>query len=83
MFVVIFMQNGVSALMIACSRGDNAIVQLLLNNNANINHQALVCLLADLHSHGTHFALQFFLQPIAKHTSLHSNIFVFSTCLLI
>ena len=80
MFVVIFMQNGISPLMIACSRGDNAIVQLLLNNNANINLQALVCLLADLQSHGTHFALQFFLQP--KHTSLHSKIFVFSTCLL-
>ena len=58
-YFVTFMQNGNSALMIACSRGDNAIVQLLLNNNANVNHQALVCLLTSAHM--THiFALHFF-----------------------
>ena len=39
------MQKGGSALMVACSRGHTAIVQLLLENNANTNLQALVCLL--------------------------------------
>lgn len=51
---VAFMQNGVSALMIACSRGDHAIVQLLLNNNAYVNLQALVCLLTSTPAHGTY-----------------------------
>ena len=58
-FVVTFMQDGDSALIIACRRGDNAIVQLLLNNNANVNLQALVCLHADFHSHGTYFCSTF------------------------
>ena len=58
-FVVTFIQNGDSALMIACSRGDNAIVQLLLNNNANVNLQALVRLHTDFHSHGTYFCTTF------------------------
>ena len=57
-FVVTFMQGGVSALMIACSEGHNAIVQLLLNNNVNVNLQALVCLMT--FAHMAHiFALSF------------------------
>ena len=41
------MQKGVSALIIACSNKHchTAIVQLLLDNNANINLQTMVCLL--------------------------------------
>ena len=39
------MQEGVSALMIACSKGHSAIVQLLLDNNANTNLQTMVYLL--------------------------------------
>ena len=39
------MQEGVSALTITCSKGHTAIVQLLLDNNANINLQTMVCLL--------------------------------------
>ena len=39
------MQEGVSALMVACNEGQTAIVQLLLDNNANINLQTMVCLL--------------------------------------
>ena len=63
---VTFMQRGVSALMIACSKGHNAIVQLLLNN-ASVNHQTLVCLMTSTHIAHI-FALNFF------------SIFVFALC---
>ena len=45
MVLYFIMQKGGSALMIACSKGHTAIVQLLLENDANTNLQALVCLL--------------------------------------
>ena len=43
------MQKGCSALMIACSEGHTAIVQLLLKNDANTNLQALVWILFGTH----------------------------------
>lgn len=42
---LILLQNGISALMIACNKGHAAAAQVLLDSNANINLQALVCLL--------------------------------------
>ena len=44
------MQKGGSALMIACSEGHTAIVQLLLKNDANTNLQALVWILFGIHN---------------------------------
>lgn len=42
---LILLQNGISALMIACNKGHAAAAQVLLDSNANVNLQALVCLL--------------------------------------
>ena len=78
------MQGGVSALMIACSQGHNAIVQLLLNNNVNIDLQALVCLMTSTHMAHI-FALNVFSISLPKFflcTSLHSDNFVFSAYVL-
>ena len=71
------MQRGVSALMLACSEGYTAIVQLLLDNNANTNLQALVCLPVNSHQ-CTKMSFGIYLGSV--HTHLFTLNWILSVC---